>query len=113
MTSTNRRAQADALLPLAAGRSQAAVAREVGVSRSTVAAWLRNPVFAREVARLRPLWEAKPLDTAALLAASIEAADRVNPPAGPVVVSIPAGASPRRRRQLLAKGIAKALEGGS
>lgn len=110
MTSTNRRARADALLPLAAGRSRAAVAREVGVSGSTVAGWLRDPKFEAEVARLRLLWEAEPLDGEALLAAVIEAADRINPPAGPVTVSIPANASPRRRRQLIGRAVARALE---
>lgn len=112
MTSTNRRARADALLPLAAGRSQAAVAEEVGVSPSTIRTWLRNPGFAAEVARLRLLWEANPLDGEALLAAVIEAADRINPPAGPVTVSIPANASPRRRRQLIGRAVARALESG-
>ncbi|MEV4865627.1 helix-turn-helix domain-containing protein [Streptomyces ossamyceticus] len=110
MASTNRSARARALLPLAAGKSQADVAREVGVSRSTVAAWMRNSEFAEELARLKPLLETKPLDGKALLAAVLEATDRINPPAGPVVVSIPANASPRRRQQLLARGIARALK---
>ena len=116
MTAPKLSARANALLPLATGKSQADVAREVGVSRSTVAAWMSNPDFVAEVDRLKLLVEARPVDGKAVLAAVMEARRRINPPApsagGRVVVSFPADASPARLRRLLARGIAKAMDLG-
>lgn len=114
MNSPNRSARAGALLPLASGKSQAATAREVGVSPGVIARWLRDPAFAEELARIKALVDAKPMDGHAVLAAVVDAGRRLAPPAGgPVVVSIPAAASPARRRQLLARGIARAFDAGS
>lgn len=116
MTAPKLHARVNALLPLAAGKPPASVAREVGVSRSTVSAWLRNPDFVAEVDRLKPLVEARPVDGKALVAAVMEAGRRINPPppsaGGRVVVTVPAGASSSRRRRLLARGIAKAMDPG-
>lgn len=108
VTRLDPRKRVDALLPLAGGMSQRAVAVEVGVASGTVGKWLKDPAFVRELGRIRELAARKPLDVEAVMAAVDEAAVRLG--AGPVVVSIPAGASPRRRRQLLAGGIARALE---
>lgn len=121
MTTANRRRRADALLPLASGKTQKAVAEEVGVNPATISAWKRDRVFAAELARIKELVGRKPLDARAVLAALDVAADRLarSGPSGPVsvsggrvTVSIPSDASPRRRRQLLARGIARALNDG-
>ncbi|MEU9245683.1 helix-turn-helix domain-containing protein [Streptomyces sp. NPDC048385] len=104
----------DAILPLVAGQSQRAVAESVGVHPSTVRAWLKDPLFADELAKVREVAARKPLDAGAVLVAMDEAAVRLGarPAGAPVVVSIPAGASARRRRRLLAQGVARAVEGG-
>lgn len=105
----------DALLPLAGGKSNKAVAEEVGVNPATIGTWKKDPSFACELARIKELVDRKPMDGHAVLAAVQEAAARLNPPvgaAGPVVVSIPATASLRRRRQLIGRAVARALEAG-
>ncbi|MFF7763122.1 hypothetical protein [Streptomyces griseorubiginosus] len=111
MTRTDPRKQVEALLPLAAGKSQQAVADDVGVHASTIRAWLKNPVFAGELARVREAAARKPFDADAVMAAVDEAEERLRG-RGPVVVVIPPGTSASRRRQLLAQGIARALEAG-
>jgi hypothetical protein len=105
------RKRVDALLPLVAGKSQRAVAEEVGVHAGTVGKWLRDPVFVAELERVREVVAVKPLDAERVMAAVDEAEARLCG-RGPVTVVIPAGASPRRRRRLLARGIAEALERG-
>ncbi|QQM41986.1 hypothetical protein [Streptomyces liliifuscus] len=102
----------DALLPLAGGKSNKAVAEEVGVNPATIGTWKKDPAFACELARIKELVDRKPMDAHAVLAAVTESSARLNPPAGPVVVSIPAGASARRRRQLIGRAVARALEAG-
>ncbi|WP_078622769.1 helix-turn-helix domain-containing protein [Streptomyces prunicolor] len=99
----------DAILPLVAGQSQRAVAESVGVHPSTIRAWLKDPVFVRELDLVRELAARKPLDAEAILVAMDEVQARLCG-SGPVTVVIPPGASPRRRRKLLAGGIAQALE---
>ncbi|MFJ1552309.1 helix-turn-helix domain-containing protein [Streptomyces mirabilis] len=118
MTRLDPRKRVDALLPLAAGKSQRAVAEEVGVHPSTIRAWLKDPVFGRELARIKELAAQKPLIAEAIIAAVDEAAERlsargpVSVSGGRVVVSIPSGASPGQARRLLARGVARAVEGG-
>ncbi|MEU0428517.1 helix-turn-helix domain-containing protein [Streptomyces canus] len=75
MSTTPVGARVDALLYLAGGRSTREAAEVAGVSVSTVAAWRRSPVFVEELAEVRALWEAEPLDAEALLV-RLEAAGR-------------------------------------
>ncbi|MCX4699528.1 hypothetical protein [Streptomyces sp. NBC_01373] len=116
MSTTPAKRKADALLWLAGGKSNRVAAEAAGVAVSTVAAWKRDRVFAAELVAVRAVYEQVPRDAGVVLARLEEAERRLDPSgrvAGdPVVVSIPSGASPRRRRQLLARGIVEALEGG-
>ncbi|MET7983014.1 helix-turn-helix domain-containing protein [Streptomyces sp. NPDC005281] len=101
----------DALLLLAGGRSQRATAAEVGVHPSTVRAWLRDPVFVEELVRVREAVAVRPLDAGRLMAVVDESAARLGGrDRGPVTAVIPVGASPARRRRLMADGIAQVLE---
>ncbi|MET8134665.1 helix-turn-helix domain-containing protein [Streptomyces sp. NPDC005251] len=111
MTRSDPRRRVDALLLLAGGKSQRATAAEVGVHPSTVRAWLRDPVFAEELARVREAVAVRPLGAERLMAVVDEAEARLGGRGrGPVTVVIPAGASPARRRRLMAEGIARVLE---
>ncbi|MEU5195230.1 helix-turn-helix domain-containing protein [Streptomyces scabiei] len=120
MTATHPRNKANAVLWLAAGKSQRAAAAAAGVSPGTVSQWLRNRVFAEEVERMRTVWAEKSKDGQALLDHLEEVERRLTPSptvrveggGSRVVVSIPASASPARRRRLLARGIAKAMDSG-
>lgn len=111
MAPSNPSAKADALMPLAQGMARREVAEQVGVAPSTVAGWLRNPAYAAEVAKLKEAIDAKPLDPDRVYEVLGGCRDRVRgvTPAGAVSVSIPPGSSPRKARQLLARGIARAL----
>lgn len=112
MTNTNLTAKANAVLPLAQGLSRKEVAEQVGVAPSTVTAWLRNPAFAQEVAKVKAVIEVKPLDPDKVLAELQASHDRIrggDRRPGVVTVSIPAGASPRRRQRLIGRAVAKAL----
>ncbi|MFJ8934208.1 helix-turn-helix domain-containing protein [Streptomyces sp. NPDC102365] len=104
----------DVLLSLAGGKSQRATAAEVGVSRGTVSRWAREPRFVEELAGMRRLLaEGAPAEV--LLSAADAIGGRLSAPMasdGPVVVSVPAGASARQRRRLMARGVAEALERG-
>ncbi|MFF5009640.1 hypothetical protein ACFY3G_43285 [Streptomyces phaeochromogenes] len=111
MTRTDPRKRVDALLPLVSGKSRRAVAEDVGVHPGTIGSWLKDPVFAGELERVREAASREPLDVEAVMAAVDEASARLCG-GGPVTVTIPSTASPRRRRQLLARGIARALEAG-
>ncbi|MER7838440.1 helix-turn-helix domain-containing protein [Streptomyces sp. NPDC096040] len=114
MTRIDPAKRVDAILPLVAGQSQRAVAESVGVHPSTVRGWLKDPLFTKELARVQEVAARRPLDAEAVLAVMDEVAVRLGARSagGPVVVSIPAGASAGRRRRLLARGIARAVEGG-
>ncbi|MFE2530416.1 helix-turn-helix domain-containing protein [Streptomyces sp. NPDC059371] len=109
MTRRDPRKRVEALWPLAAGKSQRAAAAEVGVHPSTVRSWLRDPVFVAELERVRAAVAVRPLDAERVMAAVDEAEARLGG-RGPVTVVIPVGASPARRRRLLADGIARVLE---
>jgi hypothetical protein len=110
MSTTDLSRKADAVMSLARGLSRKEVAEQAGVAPSTVSAWLRNPAYAAEVAALKAVIEVKPLAPAKVLEALQACHDRIRGPVpGTVTVSIPAGASARKRRQLLARGIARAL----
>ncbi|MFD5818107.1 helix-turn-helix domain-containing protein [Streptomyces sp. NPDC127038] len=111
MSRRDPRKRVEALWPLAAGKSQRATADEVGVHPSTVRSWLRDPVFVAELERVRAAVAVKPLDAERVMAAVAQAEARLDGrDRGPVTVVIPAGASPARRRRLLAAGIARVLE---
>ncbi|MFC4466701.1 hypothetical protein ACFPH6_19575 [Streptomyces xiangluensis] len=113
MSATPVRRKVDALLALAGGKSQRKVAEEVGVNPATIRAWNRDPVFAAELVRMKEVVVQRPLIPEAVFAAMDEAAGRLAPggsAAGVVTVRIPAGASPRRRRQLVARAVARVLE---
>jgi hypothetical protein len=107
-------AKADAVLPLAMGRSKAETARRVGVSVGTVTRWLTEPEFKAEVEALRPVATARPTDGAALLAAIEECRHRIVGVAmaqgrATVHVSIPANATPAQRRRILARAMARGI----
>ncbi|WP_326787856.1 helix-turn-helix domain-containing protein [Streptomyces sp. NBC_00151] len=103
----------DAVLLLAGGASVRRTAAEVGVGEGTVRAWKRRPEFVAAVAEVVALVREGERAGAELVEAVSEVLNRLDGDArGVVTVSIPVGASPRRRRQLLARGIAKALEVG-
>lgn len=120
MTATHPRNKASAVLWLAAGKSQRAAAQAAGVSPGTVSQWRRDPTFAEEVERTRAVYAEKSQDGLALLDHLEEVEQRLTPMSAVrvegggarVTVSIPAGASPARRRRLLARGLAKALDPG-
>lgn len=100
-------------MSLARGLSRKEVAEEAGVQPGTVAAWLRDPAYAAEVAKLKAVIDVKPLDHARVYEALQAAHDRIRGPVPRVVtVSIPAGATPKQARRLLARGIARAVAEG-
>jgi hypothetical protein len=116
--------KADAVVALASGQSSTQAARSVGVALSTVKHWQQDPVFQAEVERLRSAAAARPVDPAALLEAVEESRRRILgvPPVTvhgdgrlTVHLSIPAYATARERRRLMARGLARgivaALEG--
>lgn len=117
MTATHPRNKANAVLWLAAGKSQRAAAQAAGVSPGTVSQWLRNPVFAEEVERTRAAWAEKSQDGLALLDHLEEVEQRLAPKSAVrvegggfrVTVSIPAGASKRKAEQLTARALARGL----
>ncbi|MFG2473537.1 helix-turn-helix domain-containing protein [Streptomyces fagopyri] len=117
MTSPDPRRRVDALLPLARGMSQRAVAVEVGVAAGTVSRWLKDRMFVLEVARIRAVAAQLPFDAEAVMRAVEEAGVRLAPP-GPqvgadgsvnVTVEIPAGATARQRERLMARAVARGL----
>jgi len=113
MSRIDLRVKADAVMGLARGLSRREVAEAAGVSPRTVGAWLRNPAYAAEVEALRAVIEVKPLDPEKVLAALQACHDRIRGRVpGVVTVSIPAGTSPRKARQLVARGIARVLAEG-
>ncbi|MFE9880479.1 helix-turn-helix domain-containing protein [Streptomyces sp. NPDC005784] len=111
MSRLDPRRRVDALLLLAGGRSQRATAAEVGVHPSTVGVWAKDPVFVEELVRVREAVAVRPLDPERLMAVVDESAARLGGrDRGPVTVVIPVGASPARRRRLVADGVARVLE---
>ncbi|MFF4356903.1 helix-turn-helix domain-containing protein [Streptomyces sp. NPDC001604] len=104
----------DALVLLAQGCSFRSVAAELEVSAGTVSRWAKEPVFVAGLARVKAAVASARVDADAALAVFEEVARSLEPPGhgGPVVVSIPAGASPRRARKLVAQGVARAVERG-
>src|SRR3954469_2419687 len=90
--------KAQAAVAVARGLSAPRAALEVGVSADTVRKWRREPEFTRAVAELRVI-AATPRRTPEEMVDAVDAVlDRIKGvrPAGPVVVSIPAGASLRQ-----------------
>lgn len=109
--------KAAAVMALAMGQTKAATARHAGVAPGTVTRWLTEPEFLAEVERMRPVATARPVNARALLAAQDEARDRLRGYAvkGNTVtsyVSIPADATPAKRRRILARAYAKAIVAG-
>jgi hypothetical protein len=98
------RRRLDALRALAYGKSQRQAAEGVGVSPRTVSGWCREPAFAQELAALQEVVDRRPVDGNAIMAQLAEAEARLTParpPARPARLTLPAGASPGRRRQFL------------
>ncbi|WP_333736370.1 helix-turn-helix domain-containing protein [Streptomyces sp. IBSBF 2806] len=117
MSTTPARDKASAVLWLAAGETKRAAAEAAGVSPNTITEWLRNPVFASEVEKARTLYGERPQDARALLDHLDGVAARLAPKGAPTVdvegvrvrVSVPPGASPRKRERLIGQAIARGL----
>lgn len=114
MSRTDPRKRLDALLLLAQGRSCRSVAAELEVSAGTVSRWAKEPVFVDGLARVKAAVASGRVDVEAALGVVEEVARSLGASGGggPVVVSIPAGTSPRRARKLVAQGVARAVERG-
>lgn len=117
MSPTPPLSKALAVLHLARGYSQAAAAEAANVAPGTVSSWLRTPVFAEQLERMREVCEAHPNDGRAWMAQVEVAAEAFALPQGVrveggsvrVQVAIPSGASPRRAERLVARGLARAV----
>lgn len=122
--SRGARPKVDALLALASGKSQRRAAIAAGVSPGTVSRWMKTIDFEQELADLKAVVERRPIDGGAIMRQLDEAEERLGPPrprvdaAGRrhVLVAVPASASPKRRRQIiadaLANSMAAAVDGG-
>ncbi|MFF2384063.1 hypothetical protein [Streptomyces sp. NPDC058108] len=118
MTINTAAAKKTALLWLAAGRTTSVAAEAAGVRPSTVSSWRRNPVFAEELAAVKAVYEQRPQDADALMRRLEEAEQRfARKPGGITVegssarvhISVPAGATPRERERLVARGMARGI----
>lgn len=98
-------------LLLAAGTSVRSAAEQAEVGVGTVRAWRRRPEFAAAVEELQQIVrEQRGRTGAEVFAAASRVLDRVRGPVpGPVRVSIPAGTSPRKARQMVARAVARVV----
>jgi hypothetical protein len=102
--------KAQAAFELAGGASAPQTALKVGCAAETVRKWRREPEFVRAVEELQAIARDRSRTPQQMADALTEVLDRIKEVRrGPVVVSIPANASPRRRRRLMAEGIARVL----
>ena len=101
---TPARRRVAALLALATGKTVGQAATAAGVTAPTIGRWRQEPAFAQELTDLREVVDRRPLDGDAVMAQLAEAEARLTParpPARARPLTLPAGASPRRRRQFL------------
>ncbi|MCW2899688.1 MAG: hypothetical protein JWO67_1953 [Streptosporangiaceae bacterium] len=115
MSMTDQRKKSQAALLLASSASYREIAEQVGVSTGTLRTWRRQPEFAAAVEEVRQIMRAGGRTGPELHAAVSEVLDRLTPPVRPpgtVSVSIPAGASPARKRRLVARALARAMVDG-
>ena len=106
------RRKVDALRALASGKSQRQAAEGAGVSPRTVSGWCREPAFAQELAALREVVERRPVDGNAIMAQLADAEARLTParpPARPARLTLPSGATPRRRQRFVDQVIGAGL----
>lgn len=114
MTKAERLAlKAQGAMALARGLSAPRAALELGVSAETVRKWRREPEFARAVEELQAIARDRSRTPTQMADAVGQVLDRVRQARrGPVVVSIPAGASLKQRRRLVARAVAEVLVPG-
>ncbi|MDV9168734.1 hypothetical protein R6V09_01070 [Streptomyces sp. W16] len=101
---TPARRRVAALLALASSKTASQAATAAKVDPSTIVRWRQEPAFADELAALKEVVDRRPMDGRAIMAQLAEAEARLTParpPARPVRLTLPAGASPGRRRQFL------------
>lgn len=115
--SRGTRPKVDALYALACGRSKRQAAIAAGVSPGTVSRWATDVDFQTELADLKWVLERRPLDGNAIMR-QLDAAEKRLAPSRPWVdeagrthftVTVPAYASSRQRRQIVARALAKSM----